>query len=135
MLLPFVLPDIFVRQEREYNWGIWKKFLQKKPDPDCALYCPGGCLYAFQASRPDQEQYGSCIVLGEMEPLSSRWFLPVLFLARTYVELLMNLSWKARTAMVMSAVIFYVIGMAIPHNNTGGMPWSFDMPLWLRLSC
>lgn len=135
MPLFFMLSGIFVKQKPAYGWETWKTFLWKNFLTLIVPYIIWVAIYMpFTYIDLTKALYGSWIVLRDLNTLSSLWFLPVLFLARTYVELLMNLSWKfrwnARTTMIVSAAVFYVVGMVIPHNNTGdgiGMPWGFDI--------
>lgn len=135
MPLFFMLSGIFVRQRSGYSWQTWKDFLKKNFLTLIVPYLVWVAIYMpFTYVDLTKALYGSWIVLRDLDTLSSLWFLPVLFLARTYVELLMNLSWKChwnvKATMLISAAVFYVVGMIVPHNNTGdgiGMPWGFDI--------
>lgn len=135
MPLFFMLSGIFIRQKSEYSWQTWKNFLGKNFLTLIVPYIIWVAIYMpFTYIDLTKAFYGSWIVLRDLSTLSSLWFLPVLFLARVYTEVLMNLVWKfhwnKQWAMAISAAIFYVVGMVIPHNNTGdgiGMPWGFDI--------
>lgn len=135
MPLFFMLSGIFIRQRSEYNWGTWKTFFKKNLLGLFLPYIIWVAIYMpFTYVDLTKALYGSWIVLRDLETLSSLWFLPVLFLGRLYVEVLMNLSWKfhwnPRITSAAAAAVFYTAGMIIPHNNTGdgiGMPWGFDI--------
>lgn len=135
MPLFFMLSGVFVKQKASYSWATWKSFLSRNFLTLILPYIVWVAIYMpFTYIDLTKALYGSWIVLRDLSTLSSLWFLPVLFLARTYVELMFCLSWKcrwkSRTVMALAAAVFYIAGMVLPHNNTGdgiGMPWGFDI--------
>lgn len=135
MPLFFLLGGIFTKQKPSYSWSTWKSFLSKNLLTLILPYIVWVAIYMpFTYVDLTKALYGSWIMLRDLSTLSSLWFLPVLFLARTYVELILCLCWKfrwnTRTVMLAAAAIFYIVGMVIPHNNSAdglGMPWGFDI--------
>lgn len=135
MPLFFVMSGIFLKQKSYYSIQSWKAFFRKNLLGLFVPYIIWAAIYMpFTYISVGKALYGSWIVLRNTQTLSSLWFLPVLFMARTYQEAMMHIAWKfqwnPRKAAIVCAVLFFILGMALPHNNTGdgiGMPWGFDI--------
>lgn len=135
MPLFFMLSGIFLKQKNHYDVQTWLGFLKKNLLGLFVPYIVWAAIYMpFSYVNLSKVLYGSWAVLRNTETLSSLWFLPVLFLARTYLEAMMHLSWKfhwdARKVAIVCTLLFFVVGMVIPHNNGEdgiGMPWGFDI--------
>lgn len=135
MPLFFMMSGIFLKQKSHYGVQSWKNFFKKNLLGLFVPYIIWAAIYmTFSYINVGKVLYGSWIVLRNTHSLSSLWFLPVLFMARTYQEAMMHVAWKfkwnPRIVAAVCAFLFFVIGMVIPHNNTGdgiGMPWGFDI--------
>lgn len=135
MPLFFMMSGIFLKQKSHYNMQTWKNFFKKNLLGLFVPYIIWAAIYmSFTYINVGKVMYGSWIVLRNTHSLSSLWFLPVLFMARTYQEAMMHIAWKfkwnPRKTAAVCAVIFFIVGMVLPHNNTGdgiGMPWGFDI--------
>lgn len=82
--------------------------------------------------------YGTYEMLSKSHSLTSLWFLPVLFLARQWVEILFRGIGKIKSgknwAVGIAAVLFFLVGLLLPHPHpsTGtfiGYPFGFDISL------
>lgn len=82
--------------------------------------------------------YGTYEMLSKSHSLTSLWFLPVLFLARQWVEILFRGIGKIKSgknwAIGIAAVLFFLVGLLLPHPHpsTGtfiGYPFGFDISL------
>ncbi len=135
MPLFFMMSGIFLKQKDQYGVRSWKSFFKKNLLGLFVPYIIWAAIYmSFSYINVGKALYGSWIVLRNTQSLSSLWFLPVLFMARTYQEAMMHLAWKCkwnpRKCAAVCALLFFILGMALPHNNTGdgiGMPWGFDI--------
>lgn len=135
MPLFFMMSGIFLKQKASYNAQSWKSFFRKNLIGLFVPYIIWASIYmSFSYINVGKVLYGSWSVLRNTQSLSSLWFLPVLFMARTYQEAMMHIAWKfkwnERKFSAICAVIFFIVGIIIPHNNTGsgiGMPWGFDI--------
>ena len=135
MPLFFMMSGIFLKQKNHYGIQSWKNFFKKNLLGLFVPYIMWAAIYmSFTYINVGKVLYGSWIVLRNAHSLSSLWFLPVLFMARTYQEAMMHVAWKfkwnPRKVAFVSAFLFFVLGMILPHNNTGdgiGMPWGFDI--------
>lgn len=77
-------------------------------------------------------------MLSKSHSLTSLWFLPALFLARQWVEILFRGIGKIKSgknwAIGIAAVLFFLVGLLLPHPHpsTGtfiGYPFGFDISL------
>lgn len=135
MPLFFVMSGVFLKQKSHYGVQSWKNFFRKNLLGLFAPYIIWAAIYMpFTYINVGKALYGSWIVLRNTQTLSSLWFLPVLFMARAYLEAMMHIAWKfkwnPRKFAVVCAFLFFILGMALPHNNIGdgiGMPWGFDI--------
>ncbi|MCM1328976.1 MAG: acyltransferase [Ruminococcus sp.] len=135
MPLFFMMSGIFLKQKSEYGAKTWKLFFKKNLLGLFVPYIIWAAIYMpFSYINVGKTLYGSWIVLRNTHSLSSLWFLPVMFMARTYQETMMHLSWRLKTNprifAAASAAVFFAAGIIIPHNNRGdgiGMPWGFDI--------
>ena len=135
MPLFFMMSGIFLKQKSHYGIQSWKNFFKKNLLGLFVPYIMWAAIYmSFTYINVGKVLYGSWIVLRNAHSLSSLWFLPVLFMARTYQEDMMHMAWKfkwnPRKVAFVCAFLFFVLGMILPHNNTGdgiGMPWGFDI--------
>lgn len=82
--------------------------------------------------------YGTYEMLSKSHSLTSLWFLPALFLARQWVEILFRGIGKIKSgknwAIGIAAVLFFLVGLLLPHPHpsTGtfiGYPFGFDISL------
>lgn len=135
MPLFFMMSGIFLKQKSHYGIRSWKIFFKKNLLGLFVPYMLWAAIYmSFSYINVGKTLYGSWIVLRHTQSLSSLWFLPVLFVARTYQEAMLHIAWKCkwnpRKFAAICAMFFFVLGMVLPHNNTGdgiGMPWGFDI--------
>lgn len=135
MPLFFVMSGIFLKQKSNYGIQSWKGFFKKNLLGLFVPYIIWAAIYMpFTYISEGKVLYGSWIVLRNTQTLSSLWFLPVLFMARTYQEAAMHVAWKfkwnPRKFAIVCMFLFFIVGMVLPHNNTGdgiGMPWGFDI--------
>lgn len=135
MPLFFVMSGIFLKQKSNYGVQSWKAFFKKNLLGLFVPYIIWAAIYMpFTYISEGKVLYGSWIVLRNAQTLSSLWFLPVLFMARTYQEAVMHIAWKfkwnPRISAIVCTFLFFILGMVLPHNNTGdgiGMPWGFDI--------
>lgn len=135
MPLFFMMSGIFLKQKSHYSCQTWKTFFKKNLLGLFVPYMIWSAIYmSFSYINVGKVMYGSWIVLRNTHSLSSLWFLPVLFMARTYQEAMMHIAWKLkwnpRKFAIVCALLFFAAGILIPHNNTGdgiGMPWGFDI--------
>ena len=74
--------------------------------------------------------YGTREVLVQTDSLSSLWFLPVLFLASVFAEIVMWIAGKTRSPYVFSAAAMaalFAAGFAMPHIEPYGWPMGADI--------
>ena len=98
-----------------------------------------GLLYScFSYENFGNILYGTYEMLSKSHSLTSLWFLPALFLARQWVEILFRGIGKIKSgknwAIGIAAVLFFLVGLLLPHPHpsTGtfiGYPFGFDISL------
>lgn len=76
--------------------------------------------------------YGSWEMLLEINSLSSLWFLPVLFLASAFSELILWTLHKLKRQkciILLLSILLLIIGCHVPHNSNYGWPLGFDIAI------
>jgi len=133
MPLFFIVSGVVVKKHRhEYGLKHWVSFFRKNILALVVPYLIWALIYSkFQYEMFPKLFYASIESIETMPTLSSLWFLPCLFVARIFVELVMMLSSyfekiNRHLFALIFAVIFFTIGFLIPHPSQG-LPWCVDI--------
>lgn len=132
MPLFFMLSGMLLKPRAAYGFETWKTLLIKKLRALMLPYFVWALVYSsFSFKHLALIVYGTRETLIAAESLTSLWFLPVMFLAFLYAEIILAISSKAgkhqTVAEVAGIVVCFLIGFILPHNGTYGDPWGLDV--------
>lgn len=133
MPLFFMLSGMVTQEKSSYKREMWKKFVQKKIDTLILPYLLWAFIYAsLTVENIIYILWGTRETLLMADSLSSLWFLPVLFLASLFMEMILSVVSKLkykRMGLILSGASSFIAGMLLPHNTSYGMVWGFDISL------
>lgn len=140
MPLFFLVAGMVVKPVEVTERGSLLYFLRKNFLALIVPFIIWGLVYScFSYENFGNILYGTYEMLSKSHSLTSLWFLPALFLARQWVEILFRGIGKMKSyknwAIGLAAVAFFVVGLLLPHPHpsagTGfiGYPLGFDISL------
>ncbi|MDY6372827.1 MAG: acyltransferase family protein [Bacteroidales bacterium] len=139
MPLFFLVAGMVVKPVDVTERGTLVDFLRKNFLALVVPFVIWGLVYScFSYENFGNILYGTYEMLSKSHSLTSLWFLPVLFLARQWVEILFRGIGKIKSgknwAIGIAAVLFFLVGLLLPHPHpsTGtfiGYPFGFDISL------
>lgn len=132
MPLFFILSGMLLKSRVTYDYVSWKALAVKKLKMLMLPYFIWALIYSsFSFKHLAFIIYGTRETLLRAESLTSLWFLPVMFLALLYCEIVLAVSSKApkyRTVTVTAGIVIcFLIGLFLPHNGKYGNPWGLDV--------
>lgn len=132
MPLFFALAGMSIKPVPVIGIEQWKRFLYKNFLALMVPYFVWGLIYS-QTTYDNIRYlvYGSWEALGEMNTLTSLWFLPCFFIAKIFVRLIINALNRFQPKNIskccgVCAIPMFVIGFLLPHPQSGYI-WCFDV--------
>lgn len=131
MSLFFFLSGMSTKPKAQKSFGEWKSFIRKDVLALVVPYVFFAFIYApFSFDNVPKFLYGSWQKLGEAGTLTSLWFLPSLFVARMYCQVIVNLIDKVKIGnnkMIIGllAIPMFAVGFILPKLESG-YPWCLD---------
>ncbi len=132
MPLFFFLAGMSLRPAAVRGKEGWRAFLKKTAQALVVPYIIWGLIYApFSFENVACLLYASWKSLGKMGTLTSLWFLAALFIARTAVQMILNLTLRKERKYPelftgISAAVMLAAGFLFPHLESG-YPWCLDI--------
>jgi len=132
MPLFFFLSGMSISTKAIKNTKEWRYFIRKDILTIAIPYVIWALIYSkFSYNNFAWIIYGSWQGLGYAETVTSLWFLATLFIAKIFVQLIVNiLSYKNRNRFMylIIGIIFVLGGYFLPRLEMG-YPWCFDVAL------
>lgn len=139
MPLFFIVAGMVIKPVDVTERGSLVDFLRKNFLALVVPFVIWGLVYScFSYENFGNILYGTYEMLSKSHSLTSLWFLPALFLARQWVEILFRGIGKIKSgknlAIGIAVVLFFLVGLLLPHPHpsTGtfiGYPFGFDISL------
>lgn len=132
MPLFFILSGISINPRLIGTWDEWKVFIKKNLLSLMVPFLIWGLIYGtFSFKAIGKLLYGSWEYLVGIGTLSSLWFLPCLFVARIFVQIIVNCICKAgvtnsKICYLAAGVVMAVVGFYLPHPLHGTV-WCADV--------
>lgn len=132
MPLFFLLAGLSIKPAILHSFIEWRRFFKKNILAIVVPFVIWGLIYApFSVANLGNLFYGSWKSLVDMGTLSSLWYLSCLFVARIFVQIIMNLFARCKNSVltpcfVLSGVVMNLIAFLLPHIE-GGYPWCADV--------
>ena len=130
MPLFFLLAGLSIKPRIIHGSKAWLLFLVKNIQALAFPYFIWGLIFgSFSFPNILKLMYGSWSVIASAGTLTSLWYLPCLFMARIYVQIVIsifNSSSKNMTIYALFTVIFFAVGFLIPFRETGYF-WCCDV--------
>jgi fucose 4-O-acetylase-like acetyltransferase len=132
MPLFFALAGISIKPKLLNSWKEWLSFLQKNVLALLVPYFIWGLVYApFSYQNIQKLLYGSWEALGQMETLTSLWYLPCFFLARIFVQAVIQILGHCKVKNLplwygICAIGMFIVGTTLYHPENG-WPWGVDI--------
>ena len=123
MPLFFFLAGLSIKPRKIIGWQAWKSFIRKNILALVFPYFIWGLIYSnFSFLNILKLLYGSWDRIAETGTLTSLWYLPCLFAARIYVQIIINIFAEKENHdlyYALTMLAFFTIGFVTPYREGG----------------